>query len=130
MGTNHVHRYGRSLARVFPSAYDSADLTTTHEYGKPGYDSTGRVAGLGDSATGGLYSSDVAKQPQNAAQQPEEGQVAAKTEGTTLPTISPARSLLRVVSPCSGKPAVEGGAVETREKHAHDEEALTMPRPI
>lgn len=42
------------------------DLTTTLRNGKPGYDTTGRVAGFGDSATGGVYLSDVAKQSQTA----------------------------------------------------------------
>jgi hypothetical protein len=41
--------------------------------GKPGYDSTGRVAGMGDSATGGLYSSDVAKLPENAGREESKG---------------------------------------------------------
>lgn len=74
---------GETGARALPSSDGSADLTTTHKYGKAGYDSTGRVAGLGDSATGGLYSSDVAKHPQNAGQGPDaEEQVESKSGGT------------------------------------------------
>lgn len=45
-----------------------SDHTHTDSNGEPGYDSTDRVAGLGDSATGGMYSSDAAKVNSTQAQ--------------------------------------------------------------